>query len=178
MLETAIETAFDGIGRHLDGKGSMIEKANTVTWTSAPSTCLDFVEVGGRLLLELVKVCPTTLVNGKQLDTALLACQRTRSITSNSDLTAADAERVSLKLRQMMSKLRRLTDHSEFLNAFQVCLEGYSGTFSLSTIIDVFFATVFLSWVQVFTYEVRKDFQNRQRDATEYVDADHAARNL
>lgn len=67
MLETAMETAFDGIGRRLDGKGSMIEKANNVTWTSAPSTCLDFLEVGGKLLLELVKVCPTTLVNGCSL---------------------------------------------------------------------------------------------------------------
>lgn len=120
MLEVAIETALDKIGRHIDGKSSIIEKADNVTWNSSPNSALDFLDAGGPLLLELVKVCPTTLINGKQLDAALMSCNRTRSITSNSMFTAADGERVSMKLRQTMSKLRKLTNPSEFLSVISV----------------------------------------------------------
>lgn len=106
---------------------------------------------------------------------ALLACQRTRSITSNSDLTAADAERVSGKIRMMLSKLRKLTGPSKFLNAFQM---SFWRIFLNS---NAFPLVVFLSvcpWSadyksNAFTYEVRKDFQKCQRDTAELAEVDH-----
>lgn len=122
MLQSALEEGFAAIGRGLHGENNAIEKAKAVTWTSAAASCLPFVECAGPLLLALVKVCPNCIVAGKKLDAALMACHKTKSITSESRFELVDAERASEKIRQILGKIRKLKDGKERLNVMKVAI--------------------------------------------------------
>ena len=113
QIEKALEDGMRECGRRLWGKNdTFMAAAEVVQWTSAPVAAIPAMMKGKGILVELLKLNPNACITGKKLDAALCACHKRESISTSVTFALHDAERLSEKIRVVVSK-RKMTEAKE-----------------------------------------------------------------